>query len=77
MTKEDEILKSFMAHPLLKENYGIKEDELPNTVEAGMKSQHPIIVAISNIVKGQQRIPATTDNEIQRQLFEILNRTAL
>jgi hypothetical protein len=77
MAKEDEILTAFMSHPLLKEKYGIKEEELPNTIKNGMSSKYPIIVAITNIVKGQQRIPAVTDSEIQRQLFEILNKTAL
>jgi hypothetical protein len=77
MIKEDQLLKAFMAHPLLKDKYGISEDELPNNIETGMKSKHPIIVAITNIVKDIQKAPAATDADIQRQLFTILNRTAL
>jgi hypothetical protein len=77
MVREDQILKAFMANPLLKNKYGILEEELPNNIETGMKSKHPIIVAITIIVKGIQKSPVTTDVEIQRQLFEILNRTAL
>jgi hypothetical protein len=77
MLKEDQILIAFMEHPILKTKYEIDENELPRNIEEGMKSKHPIIVAISNIVKGTQKIPVTTDAEIQRQLFEILNRTAL
>lgn len=77
MLKEDQILIAFMEHPILKTKYGINENELPRNIEAGMKSKHPIIVAISNIVKGTQKTPVTTDTEIQRQLFEILNRIAL
>lgn len=77
MVKEDQILIAFMEHPLLKTKYGLNEDELPRNIEMGMKSKHPIIVAITNIVKGIQKVPATTEVELQRQLFEILNRTAL
>lgn len=74
MAKEDEILKSFMAHPLLKEEYGLSDDDLPQTIEAGMKSNVPIILAISNIVKNIQRKQVNSDNELQRQVFEILNK---
>jgi hypothetical protein len=77
MAREDELLKSFMAHEILKEKYNIDEAELPKTIEEGMKSKHPIIVAITNIVKGVQKAPASTDNEIASQLFQILNRTAV
>jgi|GEM_PF-4734670 len=77
MVKEDEILKSFMAHPILQEEYGLTTNDLPQTVEEGMRSNVPIVLAITNIVKGMQRRPVTSDNELQRQVFEILNKKAL
>ena len=77
MTKEDEILRSFMEHPLLREKYELKEEQLPNTVEEGMKSPIPIVLAITNIVKGVQRKPEVSDQDLQRQLFAILNSNAL
>ena len=77
MAKEDEILKSFMAHPLLKEEYGLTESDLPQTIEAGMKSNIPIVLAITNIVKTIQRKQANSDNDLQRQIFEILNKKSV
>ena len=77
MAKEDEILKSFMAHPLLKEEYGLTENDLPQTIEAGMKSNIPIVLAITNIVKTIQRKQANSDNDLQRQIFEILNKKSV
>ncbi len=73
MAKEDEILKTFMAHPLLREVYGLNENSLPNSIEEGMKSEIPIVLAITNIVKGVQRKPITSDNDLQRQVLAILN----
>ena len=77
MAKEDEILTSFMAHPLLKETYGLTDDDLPQTIEEGTKSTIPIIMAITTIIKGIQRRPVVSDNDLQRQILTILNNNAL
>ena len=77
MAKEDEILRSFLAHPLLKEEYQLNENDLPNTIEEGMRSSIPIVLAITTIVKGVQRKPVTSDTDLQRQIFTILNSKSL
>jgi hypothetical protein len=77
MAKEDEILRDFMAHPLLQDTYGIDANDLPGTIEEGLKSNIPIILAITTIVKGVQRRPITSDNDLQRQVITILNNSPL
>ena len=77
MAKEDYILRSFMAHPILKEVYKIEDNDLPQTVEEGIKSRHPVIMAIAHIVKGVQRLPFTSDHDMQRQVLTILNNNAV
>lgn len=77
MAKEDDLLCTFMSHPILKEVYEIPEDELPKNVEEGLASEYPIIQTIATIVKLVQRKSGATDEEIKRQVFLILNSKAI
>jgi len=74
MAKEDELLTAFLNHRILVEKYKISASDLPKTIEDGMKSTVPIIAAITNIVKGIQRRPIISDNELQKQVIDLINR---
>lgn len=77
MAKEDEILKSFMAHPLLSDEYNIPESELPQNILEGIRSEHPIIQAIATIIKETQRPGGATESDLQRQVFNLLSKKPL
>ena len=77
MAKEDDILKSFLKHPVLAEKYEISEADLPSNVGDGINSKIPIIQAISFIVKNLEKRPQITDKDLQTQIIQILNNAAL
>lgn len=70
MANKDNLLKAFLADPILKEKYGIDADDIGSLTEAE-KSDVPIVRVIAKIVKsGQEDQP--TYNEIINYLNEML-----
>lgn len=74
MARKDEILRSFLAHDLIKNQYKITEEELPTTVSAALKSKKPIIRAIAMFIDAIEG--DTTDKTLREQLINYLNTTA-
>lgn len=70
MAKKDNLLKSFLADPLLKEKYGVDADSIDSLAEAE-KSDVPIVKVIAKIVKSGQEDQATY-NEIINYLNDTL-----
>ena len=75
MARKDDILKSFLTHELLESKYELKNEELPTTVREALNSDIPIVKAIALIIKGLEKSPSATDNELRNSLLQFLNTT--
>ena len=73
MAKKDEILHSFLKHEMLTKKYGLKKSEIPSTVREGLKSDSPIVKAISLIVDGLEAQTPITDAALRNQILQFLN----
>lgn len=73
MARKDEILHSFLKHEMLTAKYELKKSEIPSTVREGLKSDSPIIKAISLIVDGLEAQTSITDAALRNQIIQFLN----
>jgi hypothetical protein len=73
MARKDDIFKSFLNHELLIEKYGIKKEELPETVREGINSDKAIVKAIALIVEGLDGTSPVTDSVLRNQVTQFLN----
>jgi hypothetical protein len=77
MARKDDIFKSFLQHDMLKENYSIESDDLPETVRDGLNSNLPIIKAIALIVENLESTPPVTDKVLQTTITQFLNTATI
>lgn len=73
MARHDDIFKSFLAHEILESKYGLKSNDLPDTVREGLKSDKPIVKAIALIVEGLCSPTPVTDQVLRNQVIQFLN----
>lgn len=73
MARKDDILKCFLAHELLENKYGLKQDELPKTVREALNSDIAIVKAIALIVEGLDGTSTVTDSVLRNQVTQFLN----
>lgn len=73
MARKDDILRSFLTHELIENNYELKIEELPSTVREALNSDIPIIKAVALIVEGLEKSPTATDNELRNSVLQYLN----
>lgn len=73
MAKKDDILRSFLAHELLKHKYNLKNEDLPSTTWEALQSDIPIIKAIALIVEGLDGPSIVTDAVLRNQVTQFLN----
>lgn len=73
MARKDDILKNFLAHDLLENNYKLKKEELPSTIRDALSSDKPIIKAIALIVEGLDGTTPVTDTVLRNQVTQYLN----
>lgn len=69
MAKNDNLLKAFLADPILKEKYGVDVENIDSLADAE-KSEFPIVRVIAKIVKSGQDDQATY-SEIINYLNEV------
>jgi hypothetical protein len=77
MARKDEILVTFLNHPLLSEKYNLDVGELPSTLRDALNSDKPIIKAIALIVDGLESNPPMADSVLRTQILQYLNDSAL
>lgn len=73
MARKDDILHSFLKHEMLTSKYELKKSEIPSTVRDGLKSDSPIVKAISLIVDGLETQTPITDAALRSQILQFLN----
>lgn len=73
MARKDDILKSFLTHELLENKYGLKREEIPNSVREALNSDITIIKAIALIVEGLDGTSPVTDSVLRNQVIQFLN----
>jgi hypothetical protein len=76
MARKDEILKSFISHPLIKEKYSI-EATLPVTIREALASEEPIIKAIALIIENTETSSPQSDLALYRTVTQFLNTAAI
>lgn len=77
MARKDDIFKSFINHPLIKDKYGIDQTELPLSLIEGVNSDHAIIQAIALIVESLEKEPADSDKALDTKIRQFLQREAI
>jgi hypothetical protein len=76
MARKDNILNSFLNHPMLKEKYELDEP-LPSTTREALNSQVPIIKAIALIVENLEGSTPPTDLALHKIVTQYLNSAAI
>lgn len=76
MARQDDILKNFLKHEIIKEKYEINDEEIPETVNEALNSQIPIIKAIGVIVHNMET-SIQSENQIYKSLTQYLNSVAI
>lgn len=77
MARKDEIFKTFLSHPLLKEKYNVAEKNLPKTVTEGLQSEQPIIKSLALIVSNLEVPSPVNDNSLRSIVTTYLNTAIL
>ncbi len=77
MALKDDIFKSFLQHDIIKEKYGVNDNELPSSIREGLVSEIPIIKSIALIVDGLQSSMPVTDAALRNSITQYLNDAAL
>lgn len=77
MARKDEIFKTFLSHPLLKEKYNIEEKNLPKTVAEGLQSERPIVKSMALIVSNLEVSNPVNDNSLRSIVTTYLNTAIL
>jgi len=77
MARKDDILKSFLAHRMLKEKYEISVDDMPKTIREATNSNIPIIKAIALIVDNLENSTPISDPQLRILVTQYLNESAL
>ena len=73
MAIKDEILCSFLKHPMLTSKYAMQKSDMPSTVREALNSDIPIVKAIALIVDGLQSKPPITDTVLRNTVTQFLN----
>lgn len=73
MARKDEIMCSFFKHEMLTSKYELKKSDIPSTVRDGLKSDFPIIKAITLIIDGLESSVPITDVALRNQITQFLN----
>jgi len=76
MARKDNILHSFLRHPLIKEKYEI-EPPLPETVREALLSNSPVIRTIALIIENLEVQTPVTDASLKAIINQYLNSAAL
>lgn len=76
MARKDNILHSFLFHPLIKEKYEIT-NEIPETVREALLSKIPIIRAIALIIDNLEVQNPVSDASLKALINQYLNSAAL
>jgi hypothetical protein len=76
MARKDEILKSFISHPLIKEKYS-REATLPATIREALVSEEPIIKAIALIIENTETSSPQSDLALYRTVTQYLNTASI
>lgn len=75
MARKDDVFMSFIKHELISEKYDLKEDDMPNSIKEGLKSEHTIIKAIALIVENAEGINPLSDKALYGQITQFLNES--
>ena len=73
MARQDEILRSFLQHPIISSKYEITDIKPSITVEEGIVSDKAIVRSISTIVKNLEKQSPISDKDLQTQILQLLN----
>lgn len=77
MARKDDILKSFLSHPLIEEKYKLKKSSIPLTVRDALSSEWPIIKAIALIIEGSESASPLSDAALNVQIRQFLQEHAI
>lgn len=76
MARRDEILKTFLEHEKLKDEYKISKKDIPKTVREGLNSEVPIIRTISIIIEKLESSKSSRDIDIYNAVTNYLSLNA-
>ena len=76
MARKDNILNSFLTHPLIREKYGVT-GEFPETVKDALISKVPIIRAIALLIENLEVQSPVTDASLKALINQYLNEAAI
>lgn len=76
MPRKDDILHSFLTHPLISERYAGSEP-LPETVREALVSPTPIVRTIALIIEHTEMQSPVTDATLRAAIIQYLNTAAL
>lgn len=76
MARQDDILKCFLEHEILKSKYKLKATEIPSHLREALKSKIPIVKAIALIVENLESNQVITDKALRDLVLQHLNQTA-
>ena len=77
MARKDEILSSFLEHPLIQTRYNISPEQLPDTFREALRSSEPIVRAIALIVENLEAQPPVPDNTLRTIITQYLNEATI
>ena len=77
MARKDDIFKSFIDHPLIKDKYEIDKAELPVNLREGLASNQVIIQTIALIVDSQEKVPAESEKTLDTKIRQFLQKEAI
>ena len=77
MARKDDIFISFIKHPIIQEQYGLDEKDLPPSLSEGERSENYVVRAIAMIVKSQEALKPESEKALRNSILQFLNDQAL
>lgn len=77
MARKDAIFESFINHELIKQQYNLRDADLPASLHEGLSSDVPIIKTIALIVEDTESYSSSSDKSLYASLTQYLNVSAI
>lgn len=77
MARKDDLIKSFLGHQMLRDKYGITEEEMNYSHSTALDSNKPVIRSIAIVIGQVESSASISDGKLYEMIAQYLNTSAL
>lgn len=77
MARKDYLIQSFLKHDLLRDKYGITEEEMNYPLSYALEADKPIICTIARLIDEIEDNSSMSDARLYEKIIQYLNTAAI